>query len=157
MILECKYFHRRSKVNRIFAIFATDFENSDGYCGFVERNRQIFETKATRSCAIIGALCFVFQCLVAFGDALSTWKEDGVRCFFVVSAIRPTRRKSPCFIQSLKSCARHGQRADIMYTLNFPNGNSQTYSSVSELMSAARALGGTAKCVGNKVYAFVAK
>lgn len=44
-----------------------------------------------------------------------------------------------------------------MYTLNFPNGNSQTYSSVSELMSAARALGGTAKCVGNKVYAFVAK
>ena len=44
-----------------------------------------------------------------------------------------------------------------MYTLNFPNGNSQTYSSVGELMNAARALGGTAKCVGNKVYAFVAK
>ena len=44
-----------------------------------------------------------------------------------------------------------------MYTLNFPNGNSQTYNSVSELMNAARALGGTAKCVGNKVYAFVAR
>lgn len=44
-----------------------------------------------------------------------------------------------------------------MYTLNFPNGNSQTYNSLSELQNAARKLGGTAKCVGNKVYAFVAK
>ncbi|MCQ2286247.1 MAG: hypothetical protein MJZ76_05170 [Bacteroidales bacterium] len=26
----------------------------------------------------------------------------------------------------------------MMYTLNFPNGNSQTYSSVSDLMNAAR-------------------
>ena len=44
-----------------------------------------------------------------------------------------------------------------MYTLNFPNGNSQTYNTVSELMNAAHALGGTAKSVGNKVYAFVPK
>ena len=44
-----------------------------------------------------------------------------------------------------------------MYTLNFPNGNSQTYKSMSELMTAARKLGGTAKPVGNKTYVFVAK
>jgi len=42
-----------------------------------------------------------------------------------------------------------------MYTLNFPNGNSQTYKTQGELMQAARAMGGTAKCVGGKVFAFV--
>ncbi len=42
-----------------------------------------------------------------------------------------------------------------MYQLNFPNGNVQTYNSLGELNSAARALGGTARLVGNKVYAFV--
>jgi hypothetical protein len=44
-----------------------------------------------------------------------------------------------------------------MYTLNFPNGTSQTYSSSSELMNAARKMGGTAKNVGNKTYVFVPK
>mgnify|MGYP007102039235 FL=1 len=43
-----------------------------------------------------------------------------------------------------------------MYTLNFPNGNSQTYNSVSELQNAAHKLGGTAKSVGNKTYVFAA-
>lgn len=44
-----------------------------------------------------------------------------------------------------------------MYTLNFPNGNSQTYKSMSELMTAARKLGCTAKLVSGKTYVFVAK
>ncbi len=44
-----------------------------------------------------------------------------------------------------------------MYTLNFPNGNSQIYKSLSELQNAARKLGGTAKMVGNKTYVFVPK
>ncbi len=44
-----------------------------------------------------------------------------------------------------------------MYTLNFPNGNSQEYKTLSELMNAARKLGGTAKMVGNKTYVFVPK
>lgn len=44
-----------------------------------------------------------------------------------------------------------------MYTLNFPNGNAQTYPSISALQSAARALGGTATCIGGKVYAFKPK
>ena len=48
-------------------------------------------------------------------------------------------------------------RERIMYTLNFPNGNSQEYKSLSELMNAARKLGGTAKMVGNKTYVFVPK
>lgn len=45
----------------------------------------------------------------------------------------------------------------IMYTLNFPNGNVQTYSSLSELNNAARLLGGEAKFIGGKNYAFVPK
>ncbi len=46
-----------------------------------------------------------------------------------------------------------------MYTLNFPNGNVQTYASLSELQTAARALGGEAKVISssNKTYAFVPK
>ena len=44
-----------------------------------------------------------------------------------------------------------------MYTLNFTNGMSQTYSSSSELMNAAHKLGGTAKPIGNKTYVFVPK
>ena len=42
-----------------------------------------------------------------------------------------------------------------MYQLNFPNGNVQTYNSIYELERAAKALGGTARQVGIKVYAFV--
>ena len=44
-----------------------------------------------------------------------------------------------------------------MYTLNFPNGTSQTYSSSGELMNGARNMGGTAKAIGNKTYVFVPK
>lgn len=45
----------------------------------------------------------------------------------------------------------------IMYTLNFPNGMSQTYASVSDLTKAARDMGGMAKIVNGKTYVFVPK
>ena len=45
----------------------------------------------------------------------------------------------------------------MMYTLNFPNGTSQTYSTSGELMNAAHKMGGTAKATGNKTYVFVPK
>ena len=44
-----------------------------------------------------------------------------------------------------------------MYQLNFPNGNVQTYNSFGELMTAARLLGGEAKQISGKTYAFVPK
>lgn len=44
-----------------------------------------------------------------------------------------------------------------MYQLNFPNGNVQTYNSFGELQTAARLLGGEAKFIGGKTYAFVPK
>ena len=44
-----------------------------------------------------------------------------------------------------------------MYTLNFPNGMSQTYPSESALRVAAEKMGGTAKHIGNKTYVFVPK
>ena len=44
-----------------------------------------------------------------------------------------------------------------MYQLNFPNGNVQTYNSLGELRDAARLLGGEAKLIGGKTYAFVPK
>ena len=46
-----------------------------------------------------------------------------------------------------------------MYTLNFPNGNSQTYPSLSDLQRAARELGGEAKLINTqqKIYVFVPK
>jgi hypothetical protein len=44
-----------------------------------------------------------------------------------------------------------------MYQLNFPNGNVQTYSSQAELEKAARLLGGEAKFINGKTYAFVPK
>ncbi|MBQ6726609.1 MAG: hypothetical protein IKQ94_02325 [Bacteroidales bacterium] len=44
-----------------------------------------------------------------------------------------------------------------MYTLNFPNGMSQTYASVSDLTKAARDMGGMAKIVNGKTYVFVPK
>lgn len=44
-----------------------------------------------------------------------------------------------------------------MYQLNFPNGNVQTYKTISELMNAARLLGGEAKMVSGNTYAFVPK
>ena len=45
----------------------------------------------------------------------------------------------------------------MMYTLNFPNGMSQTYSTSGELMNAAHKMGGTAQSIGNKTYVFVPK
>lgn len=47
----------------------------------------------------------------------------------------------------------------IMYTLNFPNGNVQTYPSLSDLQRAARELGGEAKLINTpqKIYVFVPK
>ncbi|MCQ2287339.1 MAG: hypothetical protein MJZ94_10430 [Bacteroidales bacterium] len=44
-----------------------------------------------------------------------------------------------------------------MFTLNFPNGNVQTYSSWSDLLKAARLLGGDAVQVSGNTYAFVPK
>ncbi len=44
-----------------------------------------------------------------------------------------------------------------MYQLNFPNGNVQTYNSPNELVNAARLLGGDAKIISGKIYAFVPK
>lgn len=44
-----------------------------------------------------------------------------------------------------------------MYQLNFPNGNVQTYSNQTELQNAARLLGGEAKFISGKMYAFVPK
>lgn len=47
----------------------------------------------------------------------------------------------------------------IMYTLNFPNGNVQTYPSMGAMQNAAKLLGGEAKVIDgmNKIYAFVPK
>lgn len=45
----------------------------------------------------------------------------------------------------------------MTYTLNFPNGNVQTYSSFGELSRAARLLGGDAKPLSSSSYAFVPK
>ena len=44
-----------------------------------------------------------------------------------------------------------------MYQLNFPNGNVQTYNSLGELQRAANLLGGEARCINDKTYAFVPK
>lgn len=44
-----------------------------------------------------------------------------------------------------------------MYQLNFPNGNVQTYNSLSELQTAARLFGGEERQIGGKTYAFVPK
>lgn len=44
-----------------------------------------------------------------------------------------------------------------MYTLNFPNGNVQTYNSLIDLQRAAKMMGGEAKCLSGKTYVFVAK
>lgn len=44
-----------------------------------------------------------------------------------------------------------------MFTLNFPNGNTQTYPDKSSMFSAARAMGGDAVMVSQYIYAFVPK
>lgn len=45
----------------------------------------------------------------------------------------------------------------IMYTLNFPNCNVQTYASKSDLDRAANYFGGEAKLISGNTYAFVPK
>lgn len=54
---------------------------------------------------------------------------------------------------------RRNLNLNIMYQLNFPNGNVQTYASREELHDAARLLGGEAKEIsyGSKLYVFVPK
>ena len=47
---------------------------------------------------------------------------------------------------------RRNLNLNIMYQLNFPNGNVQTYESYSDLMQAARLLGGEAKLISDKVW-----
>lgn len=46
-----------------------------------------------------------------------------------------------------------------MYTLNFANGNTQTYPDYASMMNAARVMGGEAKVINSsaKIYAFVPK
>lgn len=50
---------------------------------------------------------------------------------------------------------RRNLNLNIMYQLNFPNGNVQTYESYSDLMDAAKLLGGEAKRINSSTYAFV--
>ena len=52
---------------------------------------------------------------------------------------------------------RRNLNLNIMYQLNFPNGNVQTYASQSELLNAARLLGGEARHISGNTYAFVPK
>lgn len=52
---------------------------------------------------------------------------------------------------------RRNLNLNIMYQLNFPNGNVQTYASEGELRNAARLLGGEARHINGKNYAFVPK
>ena len=52
---------------------------------------------------------------------------------------------------------RRNLNLNIMYQLNFPNGNIQTYASYTALADAARLLGGEAKCISGNSYAFVPK
>lgn len=71
--------------------------------------------------------------------------------------MRTRFRKACNRVGNNRSCAWHRFRAEMMYTLNFPNGNVQTYSSSSELKEAAHLLGGEAKLIRDKTYAFVPK
>lgn len=52
---------------------------------------------------------------------------------------------------------RRNLNLNIMYQLNFPNGNVQTYASLRELEKAAELLGGKAEWISGQVYAFVPK
>lgn len=44
-----------------------------------------------------------------------------------------------------------------MYTLNFPNGNVQTYETFSQMNKAAELMGGEAKRLSGDVFIFVPK
>lgn len=52
---------------------------------------------------------------------------------------------------------RRNLNLNIMYQLNFPNGNVQTYDGYSDLLNAAKLLGGEARLISGKTYAFVPK
>ena len=52
---------------------------------------------------------------------------------------------------------RRNLNLNIMYQLNFPNGNVQTYESGFKLEEAARLLGGSAQWISSKVAVFVPK
>ena len=52
---------------------------------------------------------------------------------------------------------RRNLNLNIMYQLNFPNGNVQTYESLFDLDNAARLLGGKAERINGNTYAFVPK
>ena len=53
---------------------------------------------------------------------------------------------------------RRNLNLNIMYQLNFPNGNVQTYESASDLKEAARLLGGKAELINYPyTYVFVPK
>lgn len=52
---------------------------------------------------------------------------------------------------------RRNLNLNIMYQLNFPNGNVQTYESFFDLDNAARLLGGKAERISGNTYAFVPK
>lgn len=50
---------------------------------------------------------------------------------------------------------RRNLNLNIMYQLNFPNGNVQTYESYSDMEKAARLFGGKAERINANTYAFV--
>ena len=50
-MLEYECFSQVAKKEK-FSIFATHFENSDGYCGTVEKNRQILEAGTATGSAL---------------------------------------------------------------------------------------------------------
>lgn len=50
---------------------------------------------------------------------------------------------------------RRNLNLNIMYQLNFPNGNVQTYESFYDLEKAARLFGGKAERINSNTYAFV--
>lgn len=50
---------------------------------------------------------------------------------------------------------RRNLNLNIMYQLNFPNGNVQTYESFYDLEKAAELFGGKAERINSNTYAFV--
>lgn len=71
--------------------------------------------------------------------------------------MRTRFRKACNRVGNNRSCARHRFRAEMMYTLNFPNGNVQTFSSSNELFNAVYAFGGDYNQIGGNAYAFIPK
>ena len=65
------------------------------------------------------------------------------------------------FIGTGKEALKQFIMSQFTFTLNFPNGNVQTYPDAGTMTAAAKAMGGEAKAVNtsgpNKIYAFVPK